>query len=281
MKKTSKILSIALVIAIISMYFTVPSFSAGKKNYLLIGDSIAVGQGLSNSDEACYGRIVADTNGYNYANNAVSGTPSSVLLKMLDADYMVTDIKKANIITISIGANDYLTSNTVTLLLGGAMGIDSQFNKIQKSFAKNFAKIIEKIKSINSKAKILVQTVYNPCYNNLDYVYQKGVDGVNNTIKSYLKKNPGSFSIIDVESVFKGHEKEYVAADTLHPNSKGNLAIAKLTLSRLKSLKLGTKTTPVINHPGTDWTSNKTSNTIANIYNRFLNWIAKMFRTEN
>ncbi len=275
MKKLSRITAIIMAVAIVLTCFAVPSFAAGKKkSYLLIGDSIAVGAGLANSQDACYGRIVADTNGYTYKNNAISGTPSSVLLELLKVDYMIADIKAADIITISIGGNDYLTSNTVTLLLGGAIGINAQFDYIRKQFEENFAQIISEIKKLNPKAKLLVQTVYNPCDNFFDYVYQKGVDRINDTIKAYRQANPGSIEIVDVEPVFAGHADEYIAADTLHPNAKGNLEIAKVTLQKLKELKLGTSTTPVIKTPAINWTDTD-SESMSNIFDYFIKTISK------
>ena len=262
MKKMKSFLSLIIAVLLVMCCLPVTSFAATRKNYLVLGDSIAYGQGIVNSEAACYGRIVADTNGYNYSNYAVDGLTSGALLTYIGTSSVKNAIKEADIIQISIGGNDFLTSNMFTLVITGFMGINTQYNSIQKSFASNLAKIITKIRSYNSGAKILMQTLYNPCNNNLRSIYQKGVNCINSSIKSYLSSNPGAYTIVDVESAFSGHT-DYIAVDTIHPNSKGNLAIAKATLN-----VLGGKTTPVINNPASDWTS---STQTTNFYSKFNN----------
>ena len=69
-----KITSIILCFAMIICVFTVCGYAETENPfYLVLGDSIAYGSGISNSREACYGKIVADTNGYDYANHSVPG----------------------------------------------------------------------------------------------------------------------------------------------------------------------------------------------------------------
>lgn len=254
MKNLKKALAVLLAVITVFSVLAVSAAAAGRKNYVLIGDSIAYGQGIANSQDACYGKIVADTNGYNYANYAVDGYTSSALLKYLDVDFVAAGIKKANIISVSIGGNDFLTSNIAGLLISGKFGSGSKFDSIGEKFSANFAAIISKIKKLNSSAAILVQTVYNPSRGFFSDVYQKGADTINGAIRSYLSAHKGAFVIVDVASAFAGHAREYIAADTIHPNAKGNLVIAKLVLQKLKSLGLGSATEPVIKNPAIDWT---------------------------
>ena len=88
MKILRKALAVLLAFMMVSGIFALSVSAAGRKNYLLLGDSIAYGQGIANSQDACYGKIVADTNGYNYSNYAVDGYTSSALLKYLDVDFV-------------------------------------------------------------------------------------------------------------------------------------------------------------------------------------------------
>ena len=253
MKIMKKTLAVLLALIMVSGAFALSVSAAGRKNYVLLGDSIAYGQGIANSQDACYGKIVADTNGYNYANYAIDGYTSANLLRHLDTDYVVDSVRKANIISISIGGNDFLTSNMATLLVGTKLGSTRQLDSIGAKFAENFAAIIAKIKKLNSSAAILVQTVYNPNTGFFSDVYQDAVNTLNNTIRSYLASHKGAFVIVDVALAFAGHAKEYIAVDTIHPNSKGNLVIAKLILQKLKALGLGSSTEPVIKNPAIDW----------------------------
>ena len=112
-----KMISIVLCAVIL---VTGLSLSAGaevrQKNLVVLGDSIAWGTGIYNSDEACYGRIVANTNGYNYKNYAFDGCRSWDLLSLLDEKDVKDSIKEADIINISIGGNDFLQQNLFKML---------------------------------------------------------------------------------------------------------------------------------------------------------------------
>lgn len=52
-----------------------------SQHFVVLGDSIAYGSGLSNPKGAVYGKIVADTNGYSYENYAVPGHTTQKLLR--------------------------------------------------------------------------------------------------------------------------------------------------------------------------------------------------------
>ena len=77
-------------------------------HYVVLGDSIAFGSGLSNPRQAVYGRIVADTNGYAYDNFAVPGHTTQNLLQRMQNEQVKTAIADADIISISIGGNNFL-----------------------------------------------------------------------------------------------------------------------------------------------------------------------------
>lgn len=250
-----KFLSITALILVAAMLFSVlvpvtVSAAESSMNYLVLGDSIGVGAGVVNPGEASFGRIVADTNGYNYKNHAVSGYNSGAMLAHIKLPHVRNSIKEADIISVSIGGNDFLTSNMVQLGFEAAV-LDkfSTFDKITEKFYENYCKIIAEIKALNPDAVILAQTLYNPMSNALDKFYQQGVDRLNASYRRYLAEHPGSIVIVDVAKAFEGHP-EYIANDCVHPNAQGNVVIAKLVLETLKNLGLGTKTTPVINNEG-------------------------------
>ena len=67
-KKLRSVLSVLLAAALLLCVCAVPVGAAEQPLYVVLGDSIAYGSGLSNPREAVYGRIVADTNGYDYEN---------------------------------------------------------------------------------------------------------------------------------------------------------------------------------------------------------------------
>lgn len=252
MKKSISILALILVSAVLFSVLVPVTVSASESslNYLVLGDSIGVGAGVVNPSEASYGRIVADTNGYNYENHAVSGYNSAAMLAHIKLPHVKNSIKEADIISVSIGGNDFLTSNMVQLGFEAAVLDDfSTFDKISDKFYENYCKIIAEIKELNPDAVILAQTLYNPMSNALESFYQEGVNRLNSCYLRYLSEHPGSIVIVNVASAFEGHP-EYIANDCVHPNAQGNVVIAKLVLETLNGLGLGTQTTPVINNEG-------------------------------
>ena len=83
-KLTAILLSLVMIFAV----FNICGYAETEKPfYLVLGDSIAFGSGLTNSREACYGKIVADTNGYEYVNHSVPGhTTSNLINRLKDGD---------------------------------------------------------------------------------------------------------------------------------------------------------------------------------------------------
>jgi len=223
-----------------------------KKFYLVLGDSIAYGSGISNSREACYGKIVADTNGYDYANHSIPGHTTTNLINRLNNETVVADLKKADIISISIGGNDFLMSNLIGLMFDSIVLKDhTEYDKIAEGFYTNLCKIVDIINSHNADAVILMQTLYNPQSGYLRAPYQEGADRINAAIERYNTENPGEIVIVDVGTAL-GDDMENYADDEIHPSAKGNEIIAQKVLDKLYELGLGENTTPVINEKGKD-----------------------------
>lgn len=223
-----------------------------NKFYVVLGDSIAYGSGLINSQEACYGKIVADTNGYEYVNHAVSGYTSEDLIGKISEESVISDLKKADIISISIGGNDFLKNSPSDLIFDAVLeGNYSGFDEIAEKFYENLCVVIDKIYTVNENAVILMQNLYNPQSGEIGELYQYGVDSINGMIERYNEENPGEIIIIDVCSAFGG-DSENIAKDGIHPSAKGNVLIAETILEKLSELGLGTSADPVITEEGKD-----------------------------
>ncbi len=226
----------------------------GKKFYLVLGDSIGYGSGLVNSREACYGKIVADTNGYEYANDAIPGHTTRNLLDRLKEDIVIEHVKKADIISITIGGNNFLLGNIFGLLFDGIVKQDySGIDSIAENFYKDFDKIVSEINALNPDAVILMQTIYNPQTGYIGEVYQQGADRVNAQIVRYAGEHPDKVVIVDIAKALTDSETDF-ASDRIHPSKVGNEKIAVEILKTLKDLGLGENTEPVINTPGIDIT---------------------------
>lgn len=223
-----------------------------KLYYVVLGDSIAYGSGISNSREACYGKIVSDTNGYDYANHAIPGHTTTNLIKRLGEETVIADIKKADLISISIGGNDFLMSNLIGLMFDAiVLGDYSEYDRIAEGFYDNFCEIVDIINSHNEDAIILMQTLYNPQSGDLREPYQQGADRINAAIEKYAQEHPGEIVIVDVGTAL-GEDMANYAEDEIHPSAKGNEIIADKILEKLCELGIEDSAAAVINEKGKD-----------------------------
>ena len=251
--KTRKITAIMLCLALIFTAFGVSAGAAQDKLfYLVLGDSIGYGSGLGNPEKACYGRIVADTNGYDYANDAIPGHTTQNLLARLKNESVVSHVKQADIISVSIGGNNFLLGNMAALLFEIIVKKDdTRARETVEEFYKDLDTIIKKIHGYNPDAVILMQTLYNPQTGYIGEAYQISIDLLNEAILRYADENKGAIVIVDVASRLRDSENDF-AEDGIHPSVRGNEKIAAAVLEKLAELGLGEKTEPVINEKGTD-----------------------------
>lgn len=172
----------------------------GRFVYYAFGDSIASGYALDDPERGCYPALFAamykDCKFYNYAS---SGEMTSNLLRILDK----IDICDADLITVSIGANDfsqYLSDDMIYVYREYRAGILAEYAKslvglgdrtrlerfsatvrrildndvIRKDAEKGItaaklalAEIVEKLQEMAPHAVIVLQTVYDP-YKGMD-----------------------------------------------------------------------------------------------------------------
>ncbi len=271
-----KVLSVILALIMALSAFSVMAFAEEKPFYLVLGDSIAHGSGLMNANQAVYGKVVADTNGYDYSNEAIPGHRSENLIARLGENKIIELVKKADIISISIGGNDFLTSNLMGLMYQAIVKEDlSEFDEIRESFRVNFARIISIIKGANPDVTILAQSLYNPQFGNLREAYQEAINRVNEVIYGYESEHPGEIVIVDVASAIDGDPKNF-AGDGIHPSVKGNALIARAVLAKLAEIGLGTETEPVVNAQGIDTPGVITFSLFYRIMGGFLKIIATL-----
>ena len=251
--KVKKLLSLLLCAALLfALTGVIASAAEDKPFYLVLGDSIAYGSGLANPNEAVYGKIVADTNGYDYANDAIPGFTTAALLSLMETDRVKADVEKADIISISIGGNNYLVGNLPQMMVDCLVKNDTAiYDEVAEGYYADLCVIFDYIKGLNPDAVILMQTLYNPQVSYMGEVYQHGVDRINECVNRYNEEHPGVIEIVDVAARLTDHDTDF-AADRVHPSAAGNEKIAVAVLEKLAELGLGAATEPVINNPGRD-----------------------------
>lgn len=254
LKSLKKIIAIILTVTFCIGIISVSASAKEKLNYLLLGDSIAEGFGITNPDEASYGKIIADTNGYNYKNDAIMGRNSVGLVNHLtnDEEY-INDVKWADIISVSIGGNDFLLDHAALLIVEGIIFNDySKFDKIGETFYENFSKSMDRIHEINPNAKILVQLLYTSW--TFDFArkpYKQAAKRINDAIIKYVEENPQNICVVDTSEVFDGR-RDCISTDTIHPNAQGNVELAKAVQSKLCEIGLANTAELVLLVPGID-----------------------------
>ena len=236
-----KIISVLLSVIMIFSCLSVSCFAADKYRYVVLGDSIAYGSGLLNASEACYGKAVANTCGFDYANHSVPGATTHGLIYKLNDSAVRSDIARADIISISIGGNDFL-DEIGTLMYDAIVKKDyKKYDTLAFGVYSNISSAIDRIRALNDDAVILLQSLYNPQFDYLKEAYQQGADRINDAIYRCAKENSGVV-VVDIASALNG-DKNNFADDTMHPSAKGNEKIANEVLKTLRRLGYTNKTT--------------------------------------
>lgn len=254
LKAIKKIIAIILAVALCIGFVSVSASAKERLNYLLLGDSIAEGFGVKNPDEASYGKIIADTNGYNYKNDAIMGRNSVGLLNHLtnDEEY-INDVKWADIISVSIGGNDFLLDHAALLIIEGIIFNDySKFDKIGETFYENFSKSMERIRELNPNAKVIVQLLYTSW--TFDFArkpYNQASKRINDAIIKYAEEKSQNIYVVDTSRIFDGR-RDCISTDTIHPNAQGNIELAKAVQAKLGEIGMASTTELVLLTPGID-----------------------------
>lgn len=268
MKK--KVLSVILCVVMLFSALSIAAFAEDVTHYVVLGDSIAYGSGLSNPTAAVYGKIVADTNGYNYENYSIPGSTTQALLVRMENSTVKEAIKNADIISISIGGNNFLLGNLSQLLFDSIVKNDhTRFDKMADEFYADLDTIVNTIREVNSDAYILLQTLYNPQTGYVGEAYEQGALRISSKVKEYAENNPEKILVVDVASYLTDSDNDF-AEDRIHPSAIGNEKIAKAVLETLYENGLGTETDPVINEAGKDLKGTGS-------FTRFVDLIGKLF----
>ena len=146
-----------------------------KFRYVSLGDSIAAAH---NSYANLIGNKLASRYGERHiiaSNLATSGDAVEDLMNQLDEDETYSAVKKADVVTICIGANDILAKNINTEALMSYFKYGSPaLNDISDSIddclvvletdtaTYSYRKLFDKLNGINPKATYIFTTVYNP-----------------------------------------------------------------------------------------------------------------------
>ena len=159
------------------------SAAADNGSLLVLGDSIAVGYGLAETDKT-YGDIIGTCMNYSVTNLAASGLDTTELLAQLETADTQAAVASADLICISIGGNDLLDPTIDYMnslcqegesmldmvqrlqaegtLADAYTGLTSVLSEPSKTCRTNIPLIETAVRELNPDAKVVFQTIYNP-----------------------------------------------------------------------------------------------------------------------
>lgn len=179
------------------------------------------GFGVENKEDAAYGKIVADTNGYNYRNLAqVANDTQDLIRKIETVDEFRESIAWADVINICIGSNNYLASKDVVwITIGALFGTnDKKLDEIAYGIYDDFNTIYSLIREINPDATLIFDNIYC-AWKGLGHIpFIKAVSRINAMLNKFAAKHD-DVVIFDTSAVIS-HNTELLADDCVHPNAK-------------------------------------------------------------
>ncbi|MDY0394314.1 SGNH/GDSL hydrolase family protein [Virgibacillus halophilus] len=198
---------------------------------MAIGDSLTEGVG-DTTDNGGYVGLLDDTINQDkklatFKNYGKRGNRTDQLIKRLDDPEIMASMKKADVILITIGANDIMEvlKENITDITYRA------FSEERSHYEDRLHVIFDKLRSMNGDAKIYLIGFYNPFeqyFQNIDEL-DRIVDNWNATSEKVVETYDG-VTYIPTKDLFH-HKKDLFAADNFHPNITGYELMAKRILS--------------------------------------------------
>ncbi|WP_100401417.1 SGNH/GDSL hydrolase family protein [Bacillus sp. FJAT-42315] len=207
---------------------------AAGLHYVALGDSLAAGQTPNKEIGAGYADLIAlslQQSGSlaSFSKNwAFPGYTTEQVLEQLDKKGAQQDVRKANIITISAGANDLLP-----LIRNDSVRGMLSYEPIPAAFAlnrvrKTYIQLLDKIEKLNPHAEVYAMGYYFP-YPHVKEQHKPSVEkqlGILNQIIKQEAERAGAH-FVPVSSRFGNSAKSLLPnPKDVHPNTAGYLQMA-------------------------------------------------------
>lgn len=209
-----------------------------------IGDSLTEGIG-DETESGGYVGILQHTFEDNQLNISIenygkSGNRTDQLLKRLDQKKIASSIKKADIVLITIGANDIMKVVKENLLNLTMEPFDNEIVEYQE----RLRAIFHKMRELNPDAHIYLVGFYNPFQK--DFGYIEGLEEIVTNWNEAGKAVTEEFeqvSYIPTADLFIPSETELLAEDQFHPNTSGYKLMAQRILEEMDEIEVNTEVT--------------------------------------
>lgn len=231
---------IIFILIILFIFFTYFFFKDDKLNYVSLGDSVAAGQ--NPYGQLGYGYtdylkdyLLSNKKLKDYVNFAVSGYKTTDVIKDINNNHEITvnnrarnireALRESNLVTISIGANDFLSGITLNNL--DLNNVDTYLKKIDTVSIN----IDETLKLVREYAKqdVIVVGYYNP----FPILYNKDSSQIDNLFyyadRKYIEIcNKYDIKYLSVYDLFKNNSNFLSNPFDIHPNNDGYKSISEL-----------------------------------------------------
>ncbi|WP_442600109.1 SGNH/GDSL hydrolase family protein [Neobacillus sp. D3-1R] len=209
-----------------------------------IGDSLTQGVG-DETESGGYVGILNHTFEDNHINITIEnygkrGNRSDQLLKRLDEKKIASSIKEADIVLITIGANDIMkvVKNNITHLK------IEQFQEEREGYVERLKAIFNKINELNPDAQIYIIGFYNPFELYFSDIEELGIiiDTWNETGRS-VSEEYDNVIFVPTKDLFVNPDLSLLSDDYFHPNTSGYKLMAQRVLDYLKVYSENTEIT--------------------------------------
>jgi lysophospholipase L1-like esterase len=204
-----------------------------------IGDSLTQGVG-DETESGGYVGILNNTFEDNNLNISIEnfgkrGNRTDQLLKRLDNKDIASSIKQADVLLITIGANDIMKivkNNFTDLKL-------ETFQQERQGYIERVRNIFYKINEMNPDAKIYLIGFYNPFEGYFGDIEELGMimDNWNDAGKSVTAEFE-NVDYIPIDDVFEDTKLQLLAEDYFHPNTSGYKLMAKRILDYVEEISI-------------------------------------------
>lgn len=211
-------------------------FFKKDQKIVAIGDSLTEGIG----DETKSGGYVGILN-HTFEDNNLNitvenfgkkGNRSDQLLKRLEKEEIASSIKDADIVLITIGANDIMK-----VLKSNFMNVTMEpFQEERVKYGERLTAIFTKINELNPDTQIYLMGFYNPFERHFGEIQELGIiiDNWNETGK-LISEQYENVEFIPTKDLYSNPNLDLLADDEFHPNTTGYKLMAQRILEYLEA----------------------------------------------
>lgn len=222
--------------------FHVPNYFVPELiNVVGLGDSLTEGVGDEYKRSGYFGRMTTAMGAWKGVkeieaeNLAKKGRRSDQLIKQLEDEEIQSEVKKADVIYMTIGGNDIMKVVKANLFNLKAKPFYIELGK----FENRLDEIFKIIRGLNGDAVIVIGGLYNPLSIVTDeaYEFETIIEDWNEAIEIQAVMD-GKACFIPVSDLFVGNENLVYHTDFFHPNAKGYESMSNRYVEKIDECSL-------------------------------------------